>query len=430
MGQHLTAEQRWVVATPGSTTSVEQVGTLHATPYPCPQDEPPPADPLSLIASLEALRAQGHSTFVLPEGSRSWFERHPELRDHVTRHYATVADQVGAAAIFDLTHGAGGQRRSLLAEINDIAADLATAPAVLNWSGADLATELPGFTTFEPPEGDVLPYLDRSVDIVVTTPANSLSEAERVASRGVVMVEGTGGQVSVVDVQHANATSSVGHLILICAPATANPHLETALHERAAECGATLTFDSSNALANSDAEVVVFLDANVLPLPGSIAIAAAWAQGHPGDAMVGKALDAKGRIEAAGGMVFSDSSVAGTAAGTFDVRAPWHEFVRPTCWGDAMIAVSRSLLATLPLPTPGNLIDWCGELWAKGATVTYQPAAAVVRTSPHQVASAAGKAWSSALTSRPEQPASLSDGAWRYLIANIDAAALAPKARS
>jgi len=41
----------------------------------------------------------------LPEGSRAWFRRQGEFRDHVVRTYRTVVDEEGAGAVFDLEEG-------------------------------------------------------------------------------------------------------------------------------------------------------------------------------------------------------------------------------------------------------------------------------------------------------------------------------------
>ncbi|MEZ5167466.1 MAG: hypothetical protein R2695_13600 [Acidimicrobiales bacterium] len=124
--------------------------------------------------------------------------------------------------------------------------------------------------------------------------------------------------------------------------------------------------------------------------------------------------------ESAGGMVFRDGSMAGIGAGTLEVRAPWHDFVRPVNWGRGMVAMSLDTWTGMGRPSaqdPG-LVELCGEVWAAGRSVVYQPKALVVRVADVAAGGRVGPSWKPLLGERPQRPEALGDGAWRYLIAN------------
>jgi sulfotransferase family protein len=425
--QFVDADTAWAVVTPGSRIAVGEIGARRATTFPSAEGEAPAADSLSLIAILEALRVAGTTRLVLPEGSRPWFRQHPELRDHVARNHPTLADREAAGAVFDLTGGAQVDRRGLLAEVNELCAELESTPAVLDWTGLGIAGELPGFTTFEPPTHAALPYFDQSVDIVVTTRDHDAAESARVASVGVITVNAQNGGFMVLNTV-VNGAPTAGPSVVVCAPRTDDDGVEAALSARVAESGATLFFGSPAEVAG-DFDVMVLLEHGVLPLPGSIAEIVSAALARPESVAVAKVIDHHGRIESAGGIVFADGSVAGIAGGTLEVRAPWHEFVRPVCWGGGMAAASTTLLAGLGISTEEGFANWCGEVWANGNVVLYQPRAVVVRIrADHRIAPRVSGVWDSLGSSRPRRPETMGDGVWRYLLANDDPGALANEA--
>jgi hypothetical protein len=204
------------------------------------------------------------------------------------------------------------------------------------------------------------------------------------------------------------------------------------LAERATAAGADLRIDEIDAAGLGDPtieghDVVVVVEPGVLPLPGAIETAAALAATRPGSAIAAKVLRSDGRLEAAGGMVFFDRSVALIAEASPDVRAPWHDFVRPVCWAPGLVAAASTLWASVPGPGVHTgrafLREWCAEVWARGGSVVYQPGVAAVR-----VAGDGGEAsvplvtssWQRVLDLRPNRPPDLSDGAWRYILAHDD----------
>jgi hypothetical protein len=419
---------------------VRDVRRMRATVFPDTRKGQPFADDLSHIAHLEALRFAGHRYLVLPEGSVPWFRQQAELRDHVVRTYRTVVDTEGAGAVFDLTAPAVDGARSLRGEVSRLAAGLLDAPAVLDWTALNLASELQGLATFRPPAGDRLPYLDSSVDIVVVDGVHDHDEARRVASLAVITVAAGASGVEVCAVEARDAARAADGSrperlrVLVWSSAEEgvgdNWRAQLAARVRAGGADLQIAEIASDGLAGTghdDYDVVIVVEPNALPLPGTIETAAALAAANPRAAVAGKVLRADGTIEAAGGTVFFDRSVGLIAAASPDVRAPWHEYVRPVCWAPGLVAAAAALWAAVPGPVALTgrpfLREWCAEVWARGYSVMYQPTVAAVR-----VAGDGGEpsvplsesAWQRVLDLRPARPRELGDGAWRFVLAHDD----------
>jgi hypothetical protein len=213
------------------------------------------------------------------------------------------------------------------------------------------------------------------------------------------------------------------------APA-ADPRWEPALAEQAERAGASLLVaavgaEALDALADHD--VVVAVEPHVLPLPGAIRAAAAAAAADPAAAVAGKVLQPDGTLEAAGGTVFFDRSVGLIAGSAVDVRAPWHDYVRPVCWAPGLVAAAQPLWTAVPGPGAlegrAYLREWCAGLWSDGSGVVYHPDVVAVR-----VAGNGGEpsipleesAWQRVLDLRPCRPPELGDGEWRYLLDRDD----------
>lgn len=422
----------WLAIVPGSSTDVCTVGRLTATPFPATKKNRPMPDDLAHIAHLEAQRARGHRFLVLPEGSRAWFRQQAELRDHVTRSYRTVVDEPGAGAVFDLTTPTEVGPGSLRAEVARVESALGRAPAVLAWTPLDVAAELPGIATFRPPAGARLPYLDRSVDVVVVDAAVDAAEAGRVAAHAVVTVApGESGIRVIAREEQENDDEPVRPRVVVWASAAPDDEAwALLLRERTEAAGAVLHLtgvDAARLPPTDEHDVVVVVEPHVLPLPGAIEAAAA-AIGDRADRIVaGKVLRPDGRIDAAGGTVFFDRSIAAVAAGSPDVRGAWHEYVRPVCWAPGLLAAPGALFARVPLPEAGSgralLREWCASVWAHGGSVMYHPTVAAVRVAGDGGEPAApleASAWQRVLDHRPRRPDILSDGEWRFLLATDD----------
>lgn len=417
--------EEWVVMTPGCRSTVGAVGSRTGVAFPSADGEDPAADPVALIAILEAMRLGGAQKLVVPEGSRAWYESHPTLRDHLRRSHRALADRPAAGIVFDLA-AAPTERPGVLSAIKHLSTGRHSLPAVLDWTDLDIAGDLPGFTTFAP-AGDAtsgLPYFDQSVEIVVTTARHDLSEALRVACGAVVVAERTGTRLVVEEVHAIGDRATAGASVTVVA-VSSRPEVDEAVRARVDDYGATLRFDVLP--GDVDSEIVVLIEAGVVPLPGAIDAMVTATRREPDTVSVGKLLDGRGRIEAAGGMVFADGSVAGIAAGSPDVRASWHEFNRPTCWGRGLISAPVDRWRSLPEFQGAEPVDWFGRVWATGCAVEYRAAAAAVRVDGRPESAVAGGAWTERLSTRPQRPAELGDGSWRYFVANDDVRALAPE---
>jgi hypothetical protein len=424
-----------LVATPGSPATVKRAHEPAGTGFPATKGGRPLANDLAHVAHLEALRFAGHDTFIVPEGSRPWFRGLAEFRHHLSANYRTVADEAGAGAVFDLTAPAAAGTRSLRAEVTELAAELPAAPAVLDLTATGVAAELPGFTTFRPPPGDALPYLDGSVDIVVVDRGGDTAEAARVASHAVVTVEVTpAGSVQVLDARGRDRAPALAlpRTLVWCATAARDERFERALTARVGATGAEVRvgrFDA-DALAATDLDaydVLVVVESQVLPLPEIVEIAAATAASDPATAVTGKVVRGDGTLDSAGGTVFFDRSVGLVAHGSADLNGPWHEYARPVCWAPGFVAAATSLWREVARPAhvEGRAFvrEWCSEVWAAGHGVRYEPGLVAVRvTGDGGEASAPlqASAWQRVLDFRPARPAALEDGAWRYLLAHDD----------
>ncbi|MEQ8841477.1 MAG: sulfotransferase [Acidimicrobiales bacterium] len=421
----------WAVATPGCKAGVVRAAGRTGVAFPSADGQSPAADSVSLIAIVEAMRLRGTTRLVVPEGARSWYQGHPELRDHLVRSHPIMIDRPAAGLVFDLT-SASESGRGLLAEVRDLTSGAASMPAVLDWTDLDIADDLPGFTTFSPPASPgsllstTLPYFDDSVEVVVTTDGHDLAEAARVASTAVVVGTRRGREMVVDRVVSMLDDAGPGVGVTVVA-SSCSPEVDDAVRGAAEQFGAALAFDVRPGAV--EAETVVVIEAGVVPLPGALAAIVAAARRFPDSVCVAKVLDDQGRIESAGGMVFADGSVAGIAAGTLDVRAPWHEFSRAVCWGGGLVAAAGAVWSALPEFSDDDLPMWCGSAWASGRDVLYQSAAVAVRIEsagvrPRRVEGP----WAQRLAGRPNRPAELGEGAWRFLLANDDVRATAPEA--
>jgi hypothetical protein len=421
----------WLVTIPGSPAEVRTARVPRGTPFPDVRRGRPFADDLSHIAHLEAQRYTGHKHLVVPEGSRPWFRQRAELRDHLVSTYFSAVDEPGAGTVFDLGCPAAPGTDSLAAVVDELAAGLDHAPAVLDCTGLGLGAELPDLAVFSPPAEGPLPYLDRSVDVVVVSPGGDLVEAHRVAACGVITaVAGASGPVvHTVDGVTASGRPAAPAVVVWSGPGP-DPRWQSALAERVEQAGARLVVSpiaTEGIERVADHDVVVALEPHVIPLPGAIRAAAAAAVADPGSAVAGKVLRGDGRLESAGATVFFDRSVGLIAASSPDVRGPWHDYVRPVCWAPGLVAAAAGLWTGVEAP-PGTegrpfVREWCAAVWGHGGAVVYHPDITAVRVDgdggepsiPLETST-----WQRVLDLRPARPPQLSDGAWRYLLARDD----------
>jgi hypothetical protein len=377
-----------LVVTAGSPRAVRGARAPRGTPFPERARRRLPVGDLACVAQLEASRFRGYRHLVLPEGSREWFRRQTGFHDHVTHTYQAVVDEPGAGAVIDLTRQRESGSASLRAEVVRLTAGRDDIPAVLDWTTAGVAGELAGLSTFRPPAGDRLPYLDQTVDIVVVDDDRRVDEAQRVASSAVVSVSPGRQGPDVLDVRHIGAPIDrvVPRVLVWCNASESDETWRALLSQRAATAGAEVRVADVNAeraAGEDDHDVVVFVEPYVLPLPGAVEEAASIAAAHPTLAVTGKIVRSDGRLEAAGGAVFSDRSVALIAEGSAELTAPWHEYVRPVCWAPGLLAVSAAALrgtrVAAGLTGRGFTREWCAAFWEAGGSVMYHPTVTAVR---------------------------------------------------
>jgi hypothetical protein len=395
------------------------------------------------IAHLEVQRVRGSRFLLIPETAGWWIDHYPAFGEHLVNRYRVAASEPGAGLLIDL-----GARRALHGGwplgISDALDRIATAcgrrPAVLDWTDVNMQQHLPECNVFVPPhETERLPYLNRTVDVVLITNATRLEEARRVASLAVVSLDPQGGpraDVATIDVVAEHQLATPATLVIVDAPAPEEAwlaHLREALDD---EPGAELVVSSSPSTlldAAGGAEMVAVIEDGVLPLPGcfTAARAALGARDRCGAVAV-KLFAADGSLEAAGATVFADGSHAPVATGSHDVAAPWHDYVRGSCWGPGLMFFSAAAVDKLErqraLPSGATHAVWSSALWAAGLCVAYQPAATAVRAVPAPPTSAAAAAaiadaWRPAMPSRPDAPDLLDDSAWRELVAREEVGA-------
>lgn len=422
----------WLMIAPGSPTEAGDAISPRASRFPGIPNAAGRDDDLASIAHLEALRSAGNRFLVVPEGSRPWFQRHAEFRHHVVGTYQCVRDESGAGAVFDLEVAAGVAGGSLHHEVERLSPEAEPSPAVLLWTDLDATRDLADLTTFAPPDGPVLPYVDSSIEIVVRDELRDLDEARRVATLGVITITDGPSGIQVLDVEPVTTSGDApAPKILIRSHASAGDEgWARSLAQRVAQAGAILELGPSRErpnVATDEYHVMIVLEPGVLPLPGAIEAATSLARSHPDSAITGKVLRADGRIDSAGGTVFFDRSVALIGEGGDQTRAAWHDYRRPVCWAPGFVAASTELWSAVtgPSGTPERTLlrEWCAQVWEQGGSVVYEPEIAAVRVSGHGGEPSdplPDSRWQRVLDLRPRRPEHLSDGEWRYLLAHDD----------
>ncbi len=151
-----------------------------------------------MIAQLEALRATGADHLLLPKTTLWWLDDYAGLRRHLEdRYQALHADEHCAIYRLHAAERAGpsGPVAKLDHAVSCLRSRTGRDPSVLDWrTGFAIANQLAGDRRLLPPdEGSVLPYLDRTADIVVvaSTDPGRIAEARRVAAAAVISVDPT-----------------------------------------------------------------------------------------------------------------------------------------------------------------------------------------------------------------------------------------------
>lgn len=439
-----------------------------------------PPDGTPAIAHLEWVRAGGAEYLLLPSTASWWLDSFPRLAAHLGRTATVVAEREGTGWIYDLRACAPG--RDVAEEVERLAAawERATgeSPAILDWSsGLELAGRLPERTVFSPPsETRALPYLERTVDIVVTSDAPRSDEARRVAARSVVHPrEGTGWNdgctVDHVDEPPPHPPSAsiviptydgVRHLrpCFRALERTLGPHFVGEvivvddgsgsatvdfLAERATELpwlrvvrnATNLGFIGScnRGAAEADGEILVFLNDDTVPLDGWLpALLQVFERRDDAGAVGGRLIYPDGRLQEAGGVIYRDGGGANVGRGDWNPDAPVFTYLRQVdyCSG-ALLATPRSLFRALGgfdtryRPAYYEDTEYCFAVRDSGRAVYYQPASTVVHVEGATVGTdvASGvkrfqlrnqatfqRRWRETLRNRPDAPRTYDDRTW------------------
>ncbi len=387
-----------------------------------------PSNSLSAIAHLEALRSKGADFLLFPAPALWWLEKYADFRKHLDRRYRLVADEKDVCVIYSLRdRGQWAELDTLIAECRE---KLGRDPNILDWrTGANLAAVFSECTVFSPvAEEDSLPYLDRSVDIVVTVAAQH-AEAQRVASEAVVTltpVSERAGQFSLsierdeTAAQNLPATSIIipchngsalteGCLaaLLETIPAAFNGEIivvdDASTDDTAARLKKWAVADKrikvirnrtnagflasvNRGAAAATGDILVFLNNDTVPLPGWLPPLWRVLREHPdAGAVGGRLVFPEGTMQEAGGFVFADGSAAHFGRDDHQLDALHYNYVRTVDYcSAALLAVRRSLFEKIGgfdaryEPAYYEDTDFCMEIRKAGSRVYFQPESVVV----------------------------------------------------
>ncbi len=321
------------------------------------------------------------------------------------------------------------------AELADVIAEFRARtdrfPSILDWeSGLELAGTYPGAAICSPPPGCAgeLPYLDDSIDVVVVGRSRSahLAEGRRVA-RMAVLHPDESDDAFTTEWQGAFPEGRLFPTASIVIPVFNNLDFTQQCLEQLqasvvrdfddgqvvvvddASTDGTSAFlerwverdDRHHVLRNADnrgfvfscnrgaefasADILVFLNNDTLPMPGWLQPLLALLRDTPDAGVVGgKLVYPDGRLQEAGGVVFSDGSACNFGKG-LPAGAPLCNFLREVdyCSG-ALLATPRSLFVESggfdAQFAPGYYedTDYCFRVRDRGYRVYYQPESVVV----------------------------------------------------
>ncbi len=309
-----------------------------------------PADDVSVVAHLEALRHEGYDTLVLPAFVTWWLDFYRGLRRHLGGHYLKVFDDT-ACSVYDLRmpkarRDSSRTRVGLDRVIAEAERRLGHRPYLLDWSSGQQLRQRFSAYAVATRTSDVLPDIDKSIDIVVASSgqADVLREARRVAIAAVVILDGD--RVARVE-------------WLLRAPGMLQASAEA---------------------------MTVWVAPGVLVLPGATqALAETFARFPQIGAVGGRLLDASGRLLHAGGALRPDASLVDIGRDAWRCADPAFSFVRRVDFcSSRFMAVSRRALAEtggLDTAWPSGRMrdaDFCLRLQERGYATYYQPDAIAV----------------------------------------------------
>lgn len=396
-----------------------------------------PADSGSVIVQLEALRAEGADYLLIPQTALWWLDHYAGFRRHLERYYERLPVGDERCALFSLTPSPR-EKKACAKELDDVFDEFErrfdSLPNVLNWnSGIPIAARHPHLSVFSPPidDGLTLPYCDGTADIVVvgSTKPEVHKEASRVAAAAVVIAEDRGSAgadgLRVEWLRQPNAeplpTASIvipsyngialtenclrvlaetlprdlcGEIIVVddCSTDDTAPRLE-AWRQRDPRLKVIRNLENSgfvvtcnNGASVASAEVIILLNNDTLPQRGWLEPMLRLLRDNPdAGAVGGKLVYPDGRLQEAGGIIYSDGSTANFGKWEHALDDPLFNYVREVDYvTGALIATRRDLfnklgqLDTRYRPIYYEETDYCMRLRQHGYKVYYQPESVVI----------------------------------------------------
>jgi GT2 family glycosyltransferase/glycosyltransferase involved in cell wall biosynthesis len=297
-------------------------------------------------------------------------------------------------------------------------------PIVLDWgTGTELDSGFPEAVVFQHPQSEKLPYLPKTVDVVIASKGQSVDEASRVASLAVLVVQddqstltyplreqtGPGPSFSIIVTAFGQSEMTVRCLQSIVATLPswfrgevvviddASPDGDADVVARFCASDPRFRFlrneknlgylrSCNRAAAMCGGDYLVFLNNDTLLEPGWFdALRDTFRRYPDAGAVGGKLLYPDGTLQEAGSVLFEDGSAVNV--GKLDDRAdhPLFSFVREVDYcSAAFISTPRVLFAQLGgmderfAPLYYEDADYCFKVKATGHRVLYQPACRVV----------------------------------------------------
>jgi GT2 family glycosyltransferase len=393
-----------------------------------------PADSAAAISHLERLRSNGAQFLLFPLTSLWWLNHYSAFADHLNTRYRRIVARDDVGVLFDVRDvdpAVPLWKGDLASAIEELEGRLGRSPAILDCdSGLDLGTTFPRHTVFAAPSEAVLPYLDSTIEMVVTSASCPRArEARRVAKTILVTAPSESGStpggarlrvqwlearpdampsVSIIIPCHNGAELTDACLAALALTLPRNFRGEAIVVDDASNDGTramlgrrtkqdkrikvlrnpkNLGFlrSCNRAAKAARGDILVFLNNDTVPTRGWLTALLSTFHTHPdAGAVGGKLVLPDGTLQEAGSLVFRDGSAMNFGRGDRDTERPLFNYVREVdyCSG-ALLATPRRLFNKLGgfdgryVPAYYEDTDYCFKVREKGRRVYYQPAARV-----------------------------------------------------